>query len=358
MSKVRHRQPVEPRVLPLGQARCAPSDLFAPDTPWSQLLCRTRNPQLLHEYRRRFEAFSAWCDASGAPSIPAAPVLVGMYLLELAPIYKLNTLRNIATAIAFVHRLNGLASPSTSLRPVWRTIVRRYGAAASAPRALALDELEALVGALPETRRGARDRALLLVSFWGGFRAAELVGLNLGVHTPGTLGLVRISGEGIGIAMSYPGTGVSPPWRATRLLGRQSQLCPVAALEHWLQVSGIVEGPIFRRIRRGDHVGEKRLTSPNVSRLVRRIWSEAAGNAGRSRASGLAPVDGFCFRSLRTGFVISAIESGISEERIALHLGWRTTAALQSYRSQQQIRRGHPVTVVMAALSAIGAPDD
>ncbi|HVA19737.1 MAG TPA: tyrosine-type recombinase/integrase [Solirubrobacteraceae bacterium] len=312
----------------------------------------------MQEYRRRFEGFWAWCDARGARAIPAAPELVGTYLLELAPIYRLNTLRNIATAIAFVHRLNGLASPSASLRPVWRTIVRRHGGSARTSRALALDELEALIRALPETRRGARDRALLLVAFWGGFRAAELVGLNLGVHTPGTLGLVRVGDEGLGIAMSYRGTGVSPPCRATRLLGRQSQLCPVAALEHWLQVSGIVEGPIFRRIRRGDHVGEERLTSPNVSRLVRRIWSDAAGTAGRSRASGLAPVEGFCFRSLRTGFVISAIESGVSEERIALHLGWSTTAALQTYRRYHQIRRGHPVTVVMAALSATSAPDD
>jgi integrase len=213
----------------------------------------------------------------GARAIPAAPELVGTYLLELAPIYRLNTLHNIASAIAFVHRLNGLASPSASLRPVWRTIVRQYGGSTEAPRRLALDEIETLIGALPMTRRGARDRALLLVAFWAGFRAGELVGLNLGVHTPGTLGLVRVGTRGVSITMNYPGTGVSPPRIATRLLDRQSQFCPVAALEHWLRVSGIAEGPIFRRVRRGDYVGGERLTSPNVSRLVRRIWSEAAG---------------------------------------------------------------------------------
>jgi len=344
MSKRPERQPITPASSRSRAGPYVPSDLFAPDTPWSQLQCGTRTPQLLHDHRRRFEAFAAWCEAHVVPVLPAAPETVGAYLLALAPTHRLNTLRNIASAIAFVHRLNGLPSPSPSLRPVWRTIVRQHGGRARSPHGLVLDELAALLAALTNTRRGARDRALLLMAFWGGLTAAELVGLNLREPTPGTIGLVQVDHEGVALRMRSPGTALSPSADTVRRLGRQPELCPVAALEHWLAVGGIADGPIFRRIRRGDHVGTERLTSPNVSRLVRRIWGEAFGEA---RVTG----DRFCFRSLRTGFVVSAIEAGISEERIALHLGWRTTAALETYRSRQSIRRDRPVVAVMAALS-------
>ncbi len=37
-----------------------------------------------------------------------------------------------------------------------------------------------MVGALPPTPRGMRDRAILLVSFAGGLRRSEIVGLDCG----------------------------------------------------------------------------------------------------------------------------------------------------------------------------------
>ena len=348
MTKLGHRRPAAVDGPSSAQAPCRPSDLGAPETRWSQLMCRARAPQLLRDHRRRFKAFEAWCKTRGARAVPASPELLGDYLLALAPRYRWNTLRNVVSAIAFVHRLNGLALPTAGLRTVWRTIARQFGGGATASHGLTLSELELLLQSLPATRRGARDRALLLIAFWGGLRAAQLVGLDLRRPTPGASGVVEVGSDGIIMAVGHAGTRASPPRLTTRRLGRLSELCPVAALEHWLQVGGIVAGPIFRRVRRGDRVGRERLTSPNLSRLVRRIWRDAIEASTGLDPGPLASAGKVSFRSFRTGFIVSAIESGISEERIALHLGWRTTAAVQTYRDQQQIRRGHPVCAVAA----------
>jgi integrase len=65
------------------------------------------------------------------------------------------------------------------------------------------------------------------------------------------------------------------------------------ALHEWLQISGIAAGAIFRRIRKGDHLGEA--LSPAA---VRTIVKERCALAG---------IEGdFSAHSLRSGFVTEA----------------------------------------------------
>jgi site-specific recombinase XerC len=62
---------------------------------------------------------------------------------------------------------------------VIRGIKREKGVRVEAKAALSTDELRSMVAALPQSPRGLRDRALLLIGFAGGLRRKELAGLDL-----------------------------------------------------------------------------------------------------------------------------------------------------------------------------------
>ncbi len=76
-------------------------------------------------------------------------------------------------------------------------------------------------------------------------------------------------------------------------------LCPVRALEHWLAVSDIEAGPLFRRISRADRVLAARLSGQGIATAIKRA----------GEAAGLDP-DTLGGHSLRAGFVTEAARRG------------------------------------------------
>jgi integrase len=82
---------------------------------------------------------------------------------------------------------------------------------------------------------------------------------------------------------------------------RGSIACPVAAVLEWLSASGITEGPVFRSIRKGDHVTDRRLSAKTVCAIVKKHADKLGLNAAD-----------FGAHSLRAGFLTSAAAKGAS----------------------------------------------
>ena len=120
-------------------------------------------------------------------------------------------------------------------------------------RALGVNELDVLLNPLSDGATDARDRALILVGFVGGLRRSELVAIDIDDLTKTDRGyklLVRTSktdqeGRGRTVILPY---------------SINEALCPVRALDAWVQLAEIEEGAVFRRVRRGDTVTDARLT--------------------------------------------------------------------------------------------------
>jgi integrase len=112
---------------------------------------------------------------------------------------------------------------------------------------------------MPADLRGLRDRALLLLGFAGALRRSELVALNvedLEETAEGSLVRIRRSKtdqEGSGDFVSIP---------------HGSRLRPVAGVKAWLQAAGIIQGPIFRSIKKGGSVTLERLSDRSVAQIV------------------------------------------------------------------------------------------
>ncbi|MDH3262340.1 MAG: hypothetical protein OEM84_15455 [Acidimicrobiia bacterium] len=83
---------------------------------------------------------------------------------------------------------------------------------------LYLEDLRTAISLLPNTTKAARDRAALLVGWWGAFRRSELVGLNvsnLEDHPEGLLVTLARSktdqeSEGREVALHYHRDDVCP----------------------------------------------------------------------------------------------------------------------------------------------------
>src|SRR5262249_32423769 len=152
-------------------------------------------------------------------------------------------------------------------------------------------DLLVVLDAIGGDLKDARDRALMLVGFAGGFRRSELVGLDDKDIEPVRQGIIihlrrsKTDQEGMGRKIGVP-------------FGR-TRHCPVTAVEQWRKRSGITEGALFRPVDRHGVLGSQRLSGEAVSLVVKE----------RIAAAGLDPL-GYSGHSLRAGLATSAAQSG------------------------------------------------
>ena len=313
---------------PSNEGQPAPiEDQAAPvSTPYRAVNCTTKAPNPVSDevaalveasiadntrraYLSDLDHFAAW-----GGTLPAEPPLVASYLAAHAETLSVATLvRRIAT-ISKAHEARGLPNPCQSeiVRATLRGIKRTRGVAQREAKPLLREDLFLVLDAMGEGVKDARDRALLLIGFAGGFRRSEIVGLDCddiervrqGLII--TLGRSKTDQEGAGRKVGIP-------------FGR-TRHCPVLALDYWIAVSGIEAGTIFRPVDRHGRIAAARLSGEAVSLVVKE----------RVTATGIDPTD-FSGHSLRAGFATSAVRAGVSTLKIRSQTGHASDAMLARY---------------------------
>lgn len=260
-------------------------------------------------YRFDLVAFEAW-----GGSIPASPELIAAYLAAEADKLAIATLQRRLASISKAHAMRGLPNPVPSelVRATMRGIRRRSIRPRQEAKALVRDDLFVVLDAMGSSVRDARDRALLLIGFAGGFRRSELVGLDVEDLASVRQGLVvtlrRSKTDQLGI-----GRRIGIPHGRTRH-------CPVGAIETWFTVSGIESGPIFRPVRQTGGVLMSRLSGEAVALAIQERLARA----------GFDP-SGYSGHSLRAGFATSAAMAGASTWKIRAQTGHASDAMLSRY---------------------------
>lgn len=287
-------------------------------------------PSTRHAYRRDWDAFASWCQTHGLQPLPADPSAVALYLAALADSgLSPSTIGRRSAAIAAAHRGAGLESPTThpGVREVTRGIRRTHGTHRREVEPVTTAILRRMLTAIDsESAKGLRDRAVLLVGYAGALRRSELVALN--VHD------ARSQEDGVTLRIRQSKTDQEGRGRTIALpYGSHLDTCPVQALSTWLDVVGAEHGPIFRRVRRGDHVTDARLRDQSVALIVKRT----------ARAAGLNPAV-FSGHSLRAGFATQAAANGAPERTIAAQTGHRSVPTLRRYIRIGGAFRGNAAT--------------
>lgn len=159
----------------------------------------------------------------------------------------------------------------------------------------------------------ARDRAMILVGFWRGFRSDELV--NLMIED------IRVEpGRGMTIYLPRSKTDRNNVGRYF-VCPALSRLCPVAAYEAWLATSKLDSGPVFRGVNRWGDIGEKRLATAGIVRWLRKLFHNA----------GIADAEEFSSHSLRRGFAGWARTSGWDIRDLMEYVGWQDVQSAMRY---------------------------
>jgi len=268
-------------------------------------------------YRTWLERYGRWCTETGADPDTAASVAA--YIEHIVRQgYGVSAVQQLLAALRLKFRCQGMELDDPKLRLLLRAVRRELGVAPRrAKRPFRLEMLERV-----QWRPGLvgiRDRALMLVGFYGALRVRELVGLNIEdvtEHEKGYIITIRRSKtdqEGRGRFVAIP---------------RGVRLGPAEALEAWLDVlrqHGYTSGALFRYAR--------------VKRLFpARMTVQAAQNVVKLYAAqlGYDPRD-FAGHSLRAGFVTSAALRNAPEEAIAKQTGHRSIVVLRSYIRRETI---------------------
>jgi site-specific recombinase XerD len=246
-------------------------------------------------YLSDFATFEAWCAQHGLEALPTAPATVAVYLSALADLGRRpSTIERALTSIAHAHRTRGHAwqKAHPQIVEIMGGIKRRLGMAPAQKAPVVVDELAALVGVLDAELAGLRDRAVLTLGWWGAFRRSELVALTVGDIARTREGLVvtlrRSKGDQEGRGLH---TGVPHAQDAT--------VCPVRALDAWLDAAQIAKGAVFRSIDKHGHVSARALGDRSVALIVQRT-AERAGLDPKKLAG----------HSLRAGFATTAAREG------------------------------------------------
>ena len=283
-------------------------------------------------YRADWTHFNAWCNERGLMALPAEAGTIALYLSDLAATLRPSTLQRRITSIRVAHREQGLEAPSPSsnelVRRVWRGIRREHGVAQDAKTPVLIRDLRAMVEQLPDRLIGLRDRALLLLGFAGGFRRSELVGLNVAD--------LELVADGVVVTLRRSKTDQQGEGRKVGIPFGHRGLCPVQAVESWLEAAQLDEGPLFRQVNRHGQVGRMRLSDRAVALVVKRSAERA----------GLDPAN-YAGHSLRAGLATAAAMAGASERAIMAQTGHRSERMVRRYIRDGELFRENAAAVVL-----------
>jgi len=276
-------------------------------------------------YASDFRIFSTWCAEHGLTPLPATPAAVAAFIGDQAAGgMKVSTLGRRVAAIKIFHKKANEASPTDDerVKSVVRGARRTLGVA---PRRMApalVEMIRDMARATPPGLKGLRDRALLLVGWSGALRRSEIVALNLDD--------IEWTDDGLRITIRRSKGDQDGQGQQIAIV-RGSVCCPVKALRTWLDAAGIVSGPIFRRVLRGNHATDRRLTAQSVCKLAKH-YAEKIGLNGAD----------FGAHSLRSGPLTSASARGaslIKLKELSRHKG--TDVLVNHYIRPNDLFRDH-----------------
>jgi integrase len=229
--------------------------------------------------------------------------------------------RRIASWQAF-HRMRNLTSPfSAPLVQQARKKARRANArprVPKSPKPVTRDILETLLATCDDSHRGIRDRAMLMLAFAsGGRRRSEISALNVE-----DIGRDDFAAKGL-VWIRLLETKTTKKDQAPRLpmKGRAAR-----ALMHWMEVTKLTEGPLFRPISLSDRPLPRRLAAVALRTILRH----------RLVLAGL-PVDFATPHGLRAGFLTQAALDGAplaAAMKLSLH---RSAVQAQKYYADVEI---------------------
>jgi len=266
-------------------------------------------------------------------TLPASPALIAAYLTAHAGVLSIATLQRRLVSMAKAHTMQGYPDPVKSdlVKLTMRGIRRVHGKPQTQSAPLLKDDVVVMLSHIPDTPKGKRDAALLLLGFCGALRRSELVAVR-GRD-------LALSAQGLVLTLPRSKTDQTGQGRTIAIPRGKGKICPVSVLNVWLLHLGAEgaepqEGFVFRSITKGGVISQSPLSDRAVADIIKHYAQKA----------GLNPAQ-YSGHSLRAGLCTSAAQHGVSSWKIRAQSGHKSDAMLARY-----IRAGDLFTDNAAAL--------
>lgn len=275
-------------------------------------------------YQRAVEHF----EVQWGGYLPATADSVARYLADYAETLTTNTLRQRLAALAQWHIDQGFPDPTKApvVKKVLKGIQALHPYREKRAKPLQIDQLEHLIAwmdrllitarqnnDMPAILKCTRDKALVLLGFWKGFRSDELCRLRVGQ-------IEIVPAEGMILHLSQTKTDHANQG-STFKVPMLSRLCPVAAYQDWIALAMLTEGPVFRRINQWGHLGDKALHPNSLVPLLRNLF----------RAAQLPMPNSYSGHSLRRGFATWANANSWDVKMLMEYVGWKDMKSALRY---------------------------
>lgn len=264
-------------------------------------------------YRSAIRHFQKW-----GGKLPTDRETLTHYLIDHAETLNPRTLEVRLTAISQWHQFQSFNDPAQdpSVRKTLKGIRRTHGKPKKKAQALRLQDLAAMIKhltQLPASPKSTRDRALLLIGYFGGFRRSELVSIRV----------EHLKWETEGIIVSLPRSKTDQEGEGIRraIPYGNDLICPVSSLKVWVYEAGIKEGPLFRPINRWGQIQSRALNPASINETLKEIGTACKFDFVIDLSS----------HSLRRGLTTSAARENVDFETIKKQGGWKSDATVWEY---------------------------
>ena len=289
------------------------SSLPALEVKHQQYLQAATSDNTRKTYRSAIRHFERW-----GGRLPADSETLIRYLVDHAESLNTRTLELRLTALGQWHRFQGFNDPAQdpAVRKTLKGIGRTHGKPKKKARALRLQDMVTMLTHLnqqaPSIKR-TRDKALLLIAYFGGFRRSELVMIEVG----------HLSWESEGLIIELPKSKTDQEGKGMQraIPYGNKTVCPVTSLKEWLAESEITEGPVFRPVNRWGHIQAKPISPGSINDLLKAI----------GKACGFDFVPDLSSHSFRRGLATSSAREDIDFETIKKQGGWKSDATVWEY---------------------------
>jgi integrase len=261
-------------------------------------------------YRSDLEHFNMW-----GGKIPASPETIASYLTNHATILCIATLQRRLISISKAHSMGNYPDPVKSdlVKLAMKGIRRLHGRPQAQVAPILREDLIIMLSHIPDTIKGKRDRALLMLGLCAALRRSELVAVKIED--------IEFTSQGIVLTLPRSKTDQVGSGRKIGIPKGRGRICPVQAVSDWLLLhSSANNSALFKSIKKGGTISEAALSDRAVADIIKYYAGKAGLNARR-----------YSGHSLRAGLATSAAQNGIPSWKIKEQTGHRSDAMLSRY---------------------------
>lgn len=272
--------------------------------------------------RRAYKSAIKQFEANGG-LLPANEHAIAQYITNKAPQLNPRTLSLHLTALSHWHRYQQLLDPTQTpyIRKLLKGIKRMHGIPKRKAQALYPEHIDAMVTLLQakQNLKSIRDNALIQIAYFGAFRRSELIAMRVED--------IKFESRGLLILIPRSKTDQTGTGKIKSLPYGKKNLCPIAALKHWLNSAEITEGYVFRAVSRWGKLQAKPLHADSINVIVKSLAKECNFDFVPELSS----------HSLRRGFATSAANAGANFDSIKRQGGWENDNTVREYIEAGQI---------------------